>query len=116
MTNFIADCGHEIIPSDDGIAANYAIDANTKTLCYECAYIAERVAMTMTDDYVAYLNADNSNVVTWTGRSLGSVTKVTKSEDAQKTYVRVRDLEGKDWYGTGPLDSGSYVRLHRTKG
>lgn len=67
-------------------------------------------------DWFAYLSSDCKTVTTWIGEKLGSVTYYNPSRRARKCFIRMTDVHGGRWYGSGPLDSGTYVRLHRVKG
>lgn len=72
--------------------------------------------------WVAYLGRDGRTVTTWTGATLGTVTSLTTSGarwsrygPVHRRYVRVTDIHGAHWYGSGPVENGDYLRLHRAK-
>ena len=73
-------------------------------------------------DFFAYISDDNKTVTTWTGAKLGNVTRRTVSQGrwssygiTHRHYVRVTDIHGGKWYGSGPVENGQYVRLHRAR-
>lgn len=114
METEILDCGHERIPA--GISPGYAILPDNRRICLNCADDMEVEELKTADRYFAYLSSDNQTVTTWSGRKLGSVTHYHYSRPAKRCYVRVTDVHGVRWYGSGPLETGTYVRLHRVKG
>lgn len=111
----ILDCGHAPTPTS-GSGTGYATDSTTgETKCYACADQYEIDLLRTADRFVAYLSLDSKRITTWTGGTLGTVTRATDSAPAKKTYVRVTDVHGIDWYGVGPIESGTYVSLRRVK-
>lgn len=109
----IVSCGHEAVPS--GIGTGYAIMEDGKKVCYTCADDRQREAMKTADVVYGYLSQDRRSVTTWTGGTLARVTEAWTSERARKTFVRATDAQGVRWYGQGPSESGTYVKLRRAK-
>lgn len=85
------------------------------TLCYGCMYVDQAVSMRWETTFFAY-QAGN-RITDWVGNRLGDVlrSKVNKAGFAPQLMVWVVDLHGQHWYGTGPTESGTYVRLRKIK-
>lgn len=121
-TTTALDCGHE--PTDHGraFATGAARTADGRRICYACADDEQRADMLTEPRFVAYLSSDQRRVTTWTGGTLGAVTRYTTDAGRWSTfgivhrcYVRVTDVHGNHWTGTGPVENGDYVRLRRIK-
>lgn len=103
------------------MTTGYARTEDDRTLCYACADDEQRAELLTRSDVFAYLSSDRKRVTTWTGGTLGTVTRYTVSAGRWSTfgivhrcYVRVTDVHGQSWYGSGPVENGDYVRLHRS--
>lgn len=112
------DCGHAPSardPEDSIGATGVAYTADNRSMCYACADAATRETMRTADSVVLYLHA-SGNVTTWSGGIMGRVASRTErscggfARRYKRTYVRVTDLDGREWYGSGPGD-GMYIRL-----
>lgn len=126
-------CGHEPTPTyytagtrvtvgdsvitmtgDEILFPGYGTDPDTgERFCYPCAGARERSRMARSSRFVAYLSTDGRRVTDWPGNELGRVTSSHDSRAARKTYVSVTAWDGSEWYGVGPLESGTYVTLRR---
>jgi hypothetical protein len=99
----------------------YGQDRDGKRYCYACCDRDEIASLRTADRFFAYLSADHNTVTTWTGGKLGNVTRYKMDSGrwtatqgtVHRCYVRVTDVHGNDWTGTGPVENGSYVRLRR---
>ena len=85
------------------------------TMCYACADEDMRqYGLTVPGETVLYVSPDNYRVTTWSGGVMGRITRYTPSRS--RVDVQVRDVNGRKWYGTGPRDSGTYVKLRAYRG
>lgn len=124
----ILDCGHEATPPTtfhaNGVplTTGVAHTPDGRSICYSCADDEQREALlgAGTVPFVAYLSSDRKCVTTWTGGTLGTVTRYTTGQGRWSTYgivhrcyVRVTDVHGQEWTGTGPVENGDYVRLRK---
>ena len=110
-----------VMPVNHTGGTGYAVlrDPPEARICYGCADTRERLAMRKDDKIFAYLSADQARITTWTGGVLARVTWVSFPKRVgfgRRQYVNAIDATGQKWHGSGPVDSGSYVRLTRTKG
>ena len=117
----ILDCGHERTP--EGCAYGTAHTTDGRTICLRCAEREEIENLKTSPTIVAYVTDGNRQVTTWTGAKLGTVTSRTVSRGrwsnygiVHRHYVRVTDVHGGHWHGSGPVENGQYVTLHRSKG
>lgn len=95
----------------------YAVTADDRRICPPCAdseMAAEMAAAQIGDRFGAYLSTDGRNVTSWTGGVLARVTRITRNR--RQTFVRAVDVDGHQWSGIGPSESGTYVTLRRVKG
>lgn len=118
MTNETLDCGH--IRVQQGCAYGTCQTTDGRTICLNCAEVEEVENLKTATDYFAYLASDKKTVTTWTGGTLGFVTAYWQSKGrwssygiVHRCYVHVMDVHGVKWYGSGPVENGDYVRLHR---
>ncbi len=124
MTVKLLNCGHPATtpkPGYIGTGVAYitvpgtAPDQASYTMCYACADEDMRqYGLTTQDETMLYLGMDGYRVTTWSGGIMGRVTRYTPSRS--RVDVQVLDVNGRRWYGTGPRDSGTYLRLHAYKG
>jgi len=82
--------------------------------CDLCAAYID--ALTIGAREPVFLYDSNERIMSWTGGILGFVTKRTVLRASfQPVRYRVRMLDGSHWYGTGPRENGTYVRLRPMK-
>jgi hypothetical protein len=62
--------------------------------------------------FFAY-DTGRGEITTWSGAKVGTVVSNTDSPRNHRHYVTVRDIYGAHWHGSGPRETGTYVRLHR---
>lgn len=75
----------------------------------------QQVAALETDQItVGYTSADDREITTWTGEHMMAVVSLHRSRAAHKTYVTARDVNGRQWRGVGPDESGTYVTMRRS--
>lgn len=101
--------------------------------CDGCAGISEALAIGARNPVMLYEGARDSGiigglpaVVSWTGAVLGYAIGRTvpfhrRGANAQRQRFapvrwRVKMLDGSRWYGWGPQENGTYIRLRPTKG
>lgn len=127
------ECGHEVPEHPPGYtgAAGYAVVSKDTEIikglvvkeggriCYACAYRLEIRAMKNTATFSAYLSMDGMHITTWTGDHLATVVRKNERKMGgfhphKRTFVKVRDLEGNFWWGSGP-GPGMYCTIHRYK-
>lgn len=111
----LLDCGHPESPHSE-TTRGYGRDAAGKTKCYDCCEADDLARIDAGEPFVGYLT--DRRVTNWPGRTLLSVTSVAEQPRVGfggRTYVRAIDRNGKHWYGSGPLETGTYVRMRRVK-
>lgn len=135
----LVDCGHYAQPNfflvpdwekyadtpGKGVTGTpgYGTDPETgKKSCFDCCHKADVELMRTADRFTAYLSDDHKRITNWPGGKLGTVTEYTESRGrwsqhgiVHRCYVRVTDVHGNKWYGTGPVENGTYVSLRRVK-
>ena len=122
MPYFCFDCHELLVQSDTtGCGTGHATlhDPTEARICYPCADTRTRMDMRKTDTVFAYLAKNGRHVTTWTGGELARVLSVSPPRNSgfgRRLYVRAIDPTGQRWHGSGPADSGKYVRLTKTKG
>lgn len=112
----MANCGHTYQP--DGFATGRAIDALGYTLCYACAADRDRAELHAGRPIVAYIGEQAHRdgpyrLITWAGEYLGYV-GVTNRPANRRRYIS-GTADGVDVYGSGPIDSGTYVHVYPSK-
>lgn len=90
------------------------------TCCYDCADRVERQLLKTADRMFGYLAGDEKTITTWSGGLLMRVTDLHRSKPTygpygshSRVYVRATDVHGANWYGMGPNENGTYVRMRR---
>lgn len=110
----ILDCGHKPSPHSE-CTTGTAHTQDGREICWDCSNLREREAMANAQRYGAYLNGDGSEVHTWPGGKLGTVTQSWERKNnmaGRLTHLRVTAFDGSRWWGTSP-GRGMYCRLHR---
>lgn len=93
----------------------YGTDPDTgRKLCYSCIHAAEVEDLRTADRFLAYVSRDHRTVTNWPGGVLGTITDYSEGNNHRR-YVKVRDVHGAMWHGSGPSETGDYVNLHRSK-
>lgn len=117
----VLDCGHAPTDTESSMTNGIARTADDRTMCYACADDAQRADLLTESRVFAYLSGDGRKVTTWTGGELGTVTALWRDAGRWSTYgivhrcyVRVTDVHGQRWHGSGPVENGDYVRLRRS--
>lgn len=118
---FCARC-HEalpVMPAGHVGGTGYAtLTATNERVCYPCADTRERLDMRKERKVFAYLASDQRSITSWGGGKLARVTWVSAPRHVgfgRRIYVNAVDATGQRWHGSGPADSGTYVRLTRSK-
>lgn len=110
-------CGHAPSPHGEHTTGT-AHMPDRREVCWECADAHQRERMRTESEIVAYLNTDGSQVTTWSGGTLGTVTRrVTRRvgfHGSTRHYLTVCDTDGRMWHGTSP-GPDMYARLHASK-
>jgi hypothetical protein len=87
-------------------------------ICDECSASHDWIDALQTGRLFAYLATDGS-ITSWPGVAYGAakahVSAPRRVGFGRRIYVAWRGPDGWIWSGSGPADSGSYVRLRRTK-
>ena len=113
-------CGHESTPS--GCAAGYATTPSGERICYGCADAAQVADLASADarPFTGYMSSDGKTWTTWTGGKLGDVVSVgavhpwtRRSVFGERRFIRVVDVHGQWWSGTGA--PGMYAKLRKVK-
>lgn len=109
------DCGHAVTPSGiEVFGTGFAVSKDTgKRYCYPCADDLQREALLTEQRWSGYLSSNERRVTTWTGGTLGTVTRCTRN--SRQTFIRMTDVHGQHWAGIGPAESGTYVSLRRVR-
>ena len=108
---FRASCGH-VIEGQDGIGCGYSLreepNGERTTHCYPCSDALQCEALTLpgTVAFVAYVDADDRGVSTWTGGQLARVVGAPKLvyNTFAGTYLkayRLQTPDGRFWHGRG---------------
>lgn len=110
-------CGHTPTAIPGCTGTGYGVTPDGYTLCYQCGYEDTLAAMRWETTLFAY-QASNGMVTDWPGHHLGKITaqRVVTGGVASRLKVEMIDLHGQRWHGTGPTDSGTYLRLRKAKG
>ena len=84
------------------------------TVCWDCAANSDLEHFQRTGRVFAYLSCDEKRIVTWVGRELGRVIRVTASGGGwgSKRWHVVATIDGDLCYGY-TFSNGNYVRLKR---
>jgi hypothetical protein len=117
----VLDCGHEPTPGS-GSGTGWAEDPDTgMRYCYPCADDRQRQDMLTAARYSAYVREADMTVTTWTGAKLGTITSMRRSPWRYTAhgryrirYVRVTDVHGNTWRGSGN-DDWEVITLYRMK-
>lgn len=120
----VADCGHTYnLPLSGFGASGYAVTPRGRTLCYACCTAKDNATMKAARPgarFFAYLGQSDKTITNWPGDKLGDVVSCVRRTTynfciSRRLFVTVRDNFGNMWHGSGPADSGTYVRLTRSK-
>jgi hypothetical protein len=89
-------------------------------LCGECAGIAEALDMSAAQKFFCYFSETFRVLTTWNGGQLALVTRSKREKNGgcvrgDRLHVWATALDGSRWYGTGPVETGNYVRIRRVK-
>lgn len=110
-----AECGATCIPHRSGCGTGYAMRPDGARICYTCSDALELKAMREGDRYFAYMSMNGAAITTWPGGVLGRVVSrgARHPWSRERRYLRIVDVYGASWTGTGA--PGEYVRMRRTK-
>jgi len=117
--------GYGIVAEGSAYWVSRGIAADSR-ICYPCCHLADLESLKTQDRFFAYLECSQSGervgmeVHNWPGAKLGTVTwlggvmwRTRFGYDGERRYLRVRDVHGQYWHGTGA--AGMYCRLRRRK-
>lgn len=115
-------CGHDAPPVPETGASGYAIRPDGAHICYPCADAEQRAALLTANTYMGYLSGDGSQITTWTGGTLATVTTATERrvgfgawrKGEGRTYWKAVDVHGQRWHGTSP-GRGMFARMRKSK-
>ena len=71
--------------------------------------------------YFSYVNEDNKTMTTWTGEVLGKIVNYTPyrcpafGSMSRRVAIRVKAINGREYYGTYYKSSGDYCRVKACK-
>src|SRR5690348_1144288 len=71
--------------------------------------------------YMAYISSDHKRVITWMGDTLGTITRYSEYRTptfgwpSTRAAIRVRGINGREYFGTFYVSSGDYCRLQAAK-
>lgn len=115
MDKTLCDCGH--MPSDISVhgTRGYGTDSKGFTRCYDCCTEEDKKHLLSSDKTVFYISCDGKTLTNWPGRVLGKVLFWGERHafSRERHYVRVRDVHGQEWYGTGA--KGMWASLKKCK-
>ncbi len=109
-------CGDEFVP--DGCGTGYCTIGTAK-ICYLCADESLRAEMRAGRTMTVYLSGDGSELHSWSGGALATVTVEHERpcggfcHRSTRTHVWATG-EGRAWYGTGP-GRGMYLNMRPLK-
>lgn len=129
----VCDCGHppcfttadrlQLLKCGYTISTGYAWDPQGRSLCFDCTTEHDRSALRAwrTDDppILLYLQPVDHNgnrwITNWPGATLMRVTRhsVKRVGFGRMEYVQAVDCYGRQWYGRGSADNGTYTRLRQ---
>lgn len=108
-------------PFREGLVPGYAVRRGSDEFtCYPCADAGQREELKARSGPIgAYVSGDATTITTWTGGELGRIVRSSRSRSgfhgSQQLHVRVRDVHGALWYGTG-AGAGVFITLRPMKG
>ncbi len=111
------DCSALCVPS--GCGTGYAELPSGLRVCYPCADNRERENIGRGLPFFGYLQG--SHIVTWSGGLMFYVKQIATRRNGgacagKRHYIRARSaVDGTMWYGSGPAENGTYVRLRQCK-
>lgn len=110
----VCDCGH-MESEHSSFTRGYATTRDGKTMCYDCCHEEDKRYLLSAEKVFFYISSDGKKLTNWPGKVLGKVVHwgAFHPFSRERRYVRVRDVHGQYWYGTG--DDGMWASLRKCK-